>query len=127
MLKLFILSGYISSQNTLVQELTKQKRGWVKMSVFSRGCGNYSTCCMLSVYQVLLFAERNKVPGMKRLLEAGGAQVLTPSSHKAATHAFISISYFPKDSVSIVHCMPCIYIYICMRIVHLNSAWGIVE
>ncbi len=60
---------------------------------------------MLSVYQVLLFAERNKVPGMKRLLEAGGAQVLTPSSHKSATHAFISISYFPKDSVSIVYCI----------------------
>ncbi len=31
------------------------------------------------VRQVLLFAERNKVPGMKRLLEAGGAVVLQNS------------------------------------------------
>ncbi|XP_064393637.1 DNA topoisomerase 2-binding protein 1-A-like isoform X3 [Halichondria panicea] len=68
-------------------------------------------------WKVLLFAERNKVPGMKRLLEAGGAQVLTPSSHKAATHAFISISYFPKDSLSLeqlvnngVHCLKPDYI-----------------
>ena len=31
---------------------------------------------LLVVVQVLLFAERNKLPGLRRLLEAGGAQVL---------------------------------------------------
>ena len=55
------------------------------------------------VLQVLLFAERNKLPGLKRLLEAGGAHVLnkiTIPGLKDVTHAFINISYFPKESVS---------------------------
>ncbi len=55
-------------------------------------------------WKVLVFAEKGKLPGLKRLLEAGGATVVgnhTPSALKDVTHAFITISQFPKDSVSL--------------------------
>ena len=54
-------------------------------------------------WKVLVFAEKMKLPGLKRLLEAGGATVInnhTPSGIKGATHAFITLSHFPRDSVS---------------------------
>ena len=49
---------------------------------------------------MLLFVERNKLPGLKRLLEAGGATVvtrITTAVLKEITHAFIAISHFPKE------------------------------
>lgn len=54
-------------------------------------------------WRVLVFAEKGKLPGLRRLLEAGGAAVVanhTPSGVKGVTHAFITISHFPRDSVS---------------------------
>ena len=50
--------------------------------------------------QVLLFVERNKLPGLKRLLEAGGATVvtrITTTVLKEVTHAFIAMAQFPKE------------------------------
>ena len=50
--------------------------------------------------QVLLFVERNKLPGLKRLLEAGGATVvtrITTTILKEVTHAFIAMAQFPKE------------------------------
>lgn len=55
-------------------------------------------------WKVVVFAEKSKLPGLKRLLEAGGASVVSshaPSVMKGVTHAFITISHFPKDSVSV--------------------------
>ena len=49
---------------------------------------------------MILFVERNKLPGLKRLLEAGGATVvtrITTAVLKEVTHAFITMSQFPKE------------------------------
>ena len=54
-------------------------------------------------WKVLVFAEKGKLPGLKRLLESGGATVVgshTPSALKGVTHAFITMNHFPKASVS---------------------------
>ena len=54
-------------------------------------------------WRVMVFAEKAKLPGLKRLLEAGGATVVsshTQSALRGVTHAFITMSHFPKDSVS---------------------------
>ena len=48
----------------------------------------------------MLFVERNKLPGLKRLLEAGGATVVTRITMavlREVTHAFITMSQFPKE------------------------------
>ena len=55
-------------------------------------------------WKVVIFAEKAKLPGLKRLLEAGGATVVanhTPSGMKGVTHAFITISQFPREMVNI--------------------------
>ena len=55
---------------------------------------------MLLLQQVILFVEKNKLPGLRRLLEAGGAQVvtrITAAVLKEVTHAFITMSHFPKE------------------------------
>ena len=55
-------------------------------------------------WKVVVFAEKNKLPGLRRLLEAGGATVVTshtPSALRGVTHAFITMSHFPKDAVSV--------------------------
>ena len=54
-------------------------------------------------WKVLVFAEKSKLPGLKRLLEAGGAIVVCKPSQatmKGVTHAFITITHFPQDQVS---------------------------
>lgn len=54
-------------------------------------------------WKVLVLAEKSKLPGLKRLLEAGGATVVGKPSIatiKGVTHAFITISHFPQDLVS---------------------------
>ena len=56
--------------------------------------------CLAIYSQVMLFVERNKLPGLKRLLEAGGASVvtrITTAVLKEVTHAFIAMSHFPKE------------------------------
>ena len=48
----------------------------------------------------MLFVEHSKLPGLKRLLEAGGAQVITRITAavlREVTHAFIVMSHFPKE------------------------------
>ncbi len=53
-------------------------------------------------WRVLVFAEKVKLPGLKRLLEAGGATVVGNHTHsgiKGVTHAFITLSHFPKELV----------------------------
>lgn len=60
-------------------------------------------------WKVLVFAEKGKLPGLKRLLEAGGATVMgnhTPSGRRGTSHAFITSAYVPKD-VSIIHTLCC--------------------
>ena len=51
-------------------------------------------------WKVMVFADKGKLPGLKRLLEAGGASIvssLTPSGRRSCTHAFITVSQFPND------------------------------
>lgn len=62
------------------------------------------TCIYIQIVspnaQVMLFVERNKLPGLKRLLEAGGATVvtrITTTVLKEVTHAFIVMAQFPKE------------------------------
>lgn len=59
-------------------------------------------------WKVLVFAEKSKLPGLKRLLEAGGATVVSKPSQatiRGVTHAFITITHFPQDLVS-YHTLP---------------------
>ena len=61
----------------------------------------------------MLFVERNKLPGLKRLLEAGGAQVvtrITSADPKEVSHAFIAMSHFPKEV--------CVHVYILRVLLH---------
>ncbi|CAI8009256.1 DNA topoisomerase 2-binding protein 1-A [Geodia barretti] len=61
---------------------------------------------------VLLYCERSKTAGLRRLLEAGGATVFTNTaklsegelrqvSHAFVSNAFIGNSHWPKDSLSL--------------------------
>ena len=57
-------------------------------------------------WKVLVFADKGKLSGLKRLLEAGGAIVM--GSHKASgrrgtTHAFITVNCIPKDVSRVNH------------------------
>lgn len=51
-------------------------------------------------WKVMVFADKGKLPGLKRLLEAGGASIVssyTPSGRRGCTHAFITMTHFPSD------------------------------
>ncbi len=57
-------------------------------------------------WKVMVFADKGKLPGLKRLLEAGGASIVsshTPSGRRGCTHAFIAMAHFPND-VSVKRC-----------------------
>lgn len=51
-------------------------------------------------WKVMVFADKGKLPGLKRLLEAGGASIVSshiPAGDRGCTHAFItSYGSFPQ-------------------------------
>ena len=81
------------------------------LSCSSCCCGAYecSTDSLLYVIcvQVILVIDKARLPGMKRLLEAGGAQVLgirpPYAKFSEATHAFVDFGKLNKQTIDKVH------------------------